>query len=128
MLLYVHKNRRLIRDGSPGRPHRLLLRLLSSEMNRMTFRSFICRTSCHFGKEAERVLCRWLNNKLHSYLLLQPCAVFEKPPSYRGTKKTNSGPSGETSRIRADPWETGIKTEWYFACFVSDVVFQVSEA
>ena len=24
VLLYVHRNRRLIRDGSPGRPHRLL--------------------------------------------------------------------------------------------------------
>ena len=31
VLLYVHRNRRLIRDGSPGRPPRLFAQLLSSE-------------------------------------------------------------------------------------------------
>ena len=30
VLLYVHRNRRFIRDGTPGRPPRLLTQLLSS--------------------------------------------------------------------------------------------------
>ena len=42
MLLYVHRNRRFIRDGSPGRPPRLSHSFLSSVFSGVRATVFVC--------------------------------------------------------------------------------------
>ena len=57
VLLYVHRNRRFIRDGSPGRPPRLTQLLSSKQWDGLDmdflFRSLVI-VSCSLAKVARR--------------------------------------------------------------------------